>query len=136
MLDVLCYAKKQGGFDGPCEQRWIQIFLNEHFEDEFDVESPYFFQDVKENVRGVPVFQTEIVEGNLYKLKEMREVVKKTEPKLILVSQYEVFEEVLECSDEEQITSVQVCVTEERKLIHYTLINEDSEKILLVAYNG
>ena len=133
MLDVRCYKVTNGVFDGNVEERWVQMFIDENYEDEYDADADFRFLDMK-TICGMPIFKTK-TDIDVDKLKkELKNISEKYVPQFILLTEYEQFKQIIEASTYNQISSVEVAVTQERTIMHYAVINfELQQNALLVA---
>ena len=132
MLDVRCYKVTSGIFNGNVIEQWVQIFINENYEDEYDEEADLCFNDMKTEVEGIPVFSTSEDVDDIQQ--ELKIAVKKYGPQLILLTEYELFQQIIEASIEDEILSVEIAFTRKKSMLHYAEINCDAlQHILLVA---
>ena len=135
MVDVRCYKVTNGVFNGDIYERWVQVFINENYEDEYDEDSDLYFFDINTEIGGIPLFGTSEDFMDIEELqKELEIAIKKYVPQLILLTEYELFKQIIEASTYEQISSVEVVPTTKRTMIHYAIINYDlPNQVLLVA---
>ena len=135
MINVRCYEMKEGTFDGPIANRWVQIFINENSEDECDTDSPYYFYDGQEELEGVSVFTTDPdFWSKVENIMKTREMVMKYAPQFILITEYKnQFLEIIKNSIEDQIPEIDFAITSEREMVHYALIKYNTSQVLLVA---
>ena len=133
MINVRCYEMKEGTFDGPIANRWVQIFIDENFEDECDTDSPYYFYDGQEELEGVSVFTTDPdFWSKVENLMKTREMVMKYAPKFILITEYKnQFLEIIKNSI--KIPEIDYEITSEREMVHYALLKDNTSQVLLVA---
>ena len=131
MIDLRCYTIKYGAFDGELVECWVQIFLDANFEDENDMDSPYYFHDINVEEDGVPVFATrEDYWNKAEKAIKEKGLVKRYKPQFILSTNYETFREIVEKLEPDQEAIVEIVFSSEREMIHYAFFDE---KTLLVA---
>ena len=133
MINVRCYEMKEGTFDGPIANRWVQIFIDENFEDECDTDSPYYFYDGQEELEGVSVFTTDPdFWCKVENLMKTREMVMKYAPQFILITEYKnQFLEIIKNSI--KIPEIDYEITSEREMVHYALLKDNTSQVLLVA---
>ena len=135
MVDVRCYKVTNGVFNGTVEEQWVHVFINENYDDEYDADSDLCFFDINAEIGGIPVFKTN---GNDMTIDEMPQklkmVIEKYVPQLILLTEYQLFKQIIENSTCEQISNVEVVLTSKRTMMHYAVINcELPNQVLLVA---
>jgi len=83
MLDVRCYKVTNGVFDGNVEERWVQMFIDENYEDEYDADADFCFFDMQ-TIGGIPIFKTR-TDIDVDKLrKELKNISEKYIPQFIL----------------------------------------------------
>ena len=88
-------------------------------------------------VEDIPIFSTN-EEYNEEYLKELElfeglEIIKKHVPKLILITEHNQFQQIIEDSTQEQISNVGVAFVKKRKMVYYAIINANTKDVLLVA---
>ena len=137
MIDVRCYEIKEGTFDGPIANRWVQIFIYWNSNEEYDTEKSYFyrFSDTDEELEGISVFAADLkLMSKVENIMKTRELVKKYAPQLILITEYNnQFLEIIKNSIEDQIPEIDYAITSEREMVHYALLKYNTSQVLLVA---
>lgn len=91
-------------------------------------------------VEDIPIFSTNeeyneeyLKELELFEGLETENIIKKHVPKLILITEHNQFQQVIEDSTQEQISNVGVAFVKKRKMVYYAIINANTKNVLLVA---
>ena len=138
MVDVRCYKMTEGVFDGAVTDLWVQIFIKDNYDEEFDVDSDFYFLNMELKIEDIPVFSTNEEYDEEY-LKEielgerLENIIKKYALQLMLITEHDQFKQIIEDSTQEQISSVGVVFVKKRKMVYYAIINVNDKKVLLLS---
>lgn len=138
MVDVRCYRITEGVFEGNVVDMWVQIFIKDNYEDEFDMNSNLYFMKIDIKIGNIPIFSSneEFNEKYIREIElwdDLEQMITKHAPSIILLTEHDLFKEIVKDSTQEQISSVEIAILKERKMAYYAMFKCSCGKVMLVA---
>ena len=138
MVDIRCYRITEGVFEGNVVDMWVQIFIKDNYEDEFDMDSNLYFMDMDIKIGNIPIFSSneEFNEKYIREIElwdDLEQMITKHAPSIILLTEHDLFKEIVKDSTQEQISSVEIAILKERKMAYYAMFKCNYGKVMLVA---